>query len=126
MMGRKARVFAPISEVTLEGLVPIDHFNRHLERSLDLSYKRELVRGRYAPGGRPAINREVFFRLQPGAVWAVFFSGIRSERQLLDQPRYNLAMRWYAGDHLPSTDAITISLRTCRPMVPCPDCGQLT
>jgi len=27
----------------------------------------------------------------------MFFSGIRSERQLLEQAGYNLAMRWYAG-----------------------------
>jgi hypothetical protein len=37
MMGSKARVFAPIRMVTLEELVPPDHFYRHLESSLDLS-----------------------------------------------------------------------------------------
>ncbi len=30
----------------------------------------------------------------------MFFSGIRSERQLLEQASYNLAMRWYAGYNL--------------------------
>jgi hypothetical protein len=30
--------------VTLEELVPSDHFYRHLERPLDLSFVRDLVR----------------------------------------------------------------------------------
>jgi hypothetical protein len=30
----------------------------------------------------------------------MFFSGIRSKRQLLEQATYNLAMRWYAGYNL--------------------------
>jgi hypothetical protein len=37
MMGRNVRVFEPIQAVTMEDVVPPDHFYRHLERSLDLS-----------------------------------------------------------------------------------------
>ena len=43
MMGYKERVFGPLPPVTLEELVPADHFYRHLERSLDLSFVRALV-----------------------------------------------------------------------------------
>jgi hypothetical protein len=32
MMGVKARVFQPMVNVSLEDLVPADHFYRHLER----------------------------------------------------------------------------------------------
>ncbi len=35
MMGYKARRFGPIGNLTLEELVPEDHFYRHLEQSLD-------------------------------------------------------------------------------------------
>jgi hypothetical protein len=35
MMGRKARHFTPLPAVSLEELVPADHFYRHLERALD-------------------------------------------------------------------------------------------
>jgi transposase len=79
--------------IAVESYVPKDHFYRHLHRVLDLSFVHDLVADRYAAGGRPSIDPEVFFRLQ----LMMFFSGIRSERQLLEQADYNLAMRWYAG-----------------------------
>jgi hypothetical protein len=41
MMGSKQRQFAPLIHVSLEVLVPADHFYRHLEQSLDLSFARE-------------------------------------------------------------------------------------
>jgi len=37
MMGSKQRSFAPLVKVSLENLVPTDHFYRHLDRTLDLS-----------------------------------------------------------------------------------------
>jgi hypothetical protein len=43
MMGTKERHFAPLIYVSLEELVPADHFYRHLERTLDLSFVREFV-----------------------------------------------------------------------------------
>ena len=45
MMGSKERVFEPLPPVTLEELVPPDHFYRHLEAKLDLTFVRDLVRG---------------------------------------------------------------------------------
>jgi hypothetical protein len=33
MMGVKARVFRPVVNVSLEDLVPADHFYRHFERT---------------------------------------------------------------------------------------------
>src|SRR3712207_7369945 len=87
MLGIKARIFAPLVNVSLEDLVPHDHFYRHLEQSLDLTFVRELVQPLYAAGGRPSIDPLVFFKLQ----LVMFFEGIRSERQLLrvaaDRPR---------------------------------------
>jgi len=73
-----------------------EHFYRHLHRVLELSFVRELAADCYASGGRPSIDPEVFFRLQ----LVMFFEGIRSERQLVEQARYNLAIRWYAGYNL--------------------------
>ena len=64
MMGRKERHFAPLIQVSLEELVPVDHFYRHLERILDLSFVRQFVQGTYAGGGRPSIDPVVFFKLQ--------------------------------------------------------------
>jgi hypothetical protein len=43
MMGRKERVCGPLPPLTLEELVPPDHFYRHLERTLDLGFVRTLI-----------------------------------------------------------------------------------
>ncbi len=82
--------------ISLEAAVPPNHFYRHLHRVLDLSFVRDLVADRYAAGGRPSIDPIVFFKLE----LLMFFAGIRSERQLMEQASYNLAMRWYAGYNL--------------------------
>src|SRR4051812_16252174 len=93
MMGRKERIFDPLPSVTLEELVPPDHFYRHLERTLDLSFVRDLVRDAYADIGRPSIDPVVFFKLQ----LILFFEGIRSERQLMQVVADRLSLRWYLG-----------------------------
>ena len=64
MMGSKQRQFAPLINVSLEGLVPANHFYRHLEKTLDLSFVREFVQETYAGSGRPSIDPIVFFKLQ--------------------------------------------------------------
>jgi hypothetical protein len=41
MMGTKQCGVAPLVNVSLENVVPADHFYRHVERTLDLSFVRE-------------------------------------------------------------------------------------
>ena len=49
MMGTKVRSFSPLpDDLSLEDLVPEDHFYRRLEAALDLSFVRELVAPLYA------------------------------------------------------------------------------
>lgn len=107
MMGNKARRFDPIDGLTLADLVPVDHFYRHLERALDLSFVRDLVADSYAVGGRPSIDPVVFFKLQ----LVMFFEGIRSERQLLAVAADRLSVRWYLGydldEPLPDHSSLT-------------------
>jgi transposase len=107
MMGTKARHFAPLLKVSLEELVPQDHFYRHLERTLDLSFVCEFVQETYAHGGRPSIDPIVFFKLQ----LVLFFEGIRSERQLMQHAADRLSIRWYLGydldEPLPDHSSLT-------------------
>ncbi len=107
MMGVKERVFGPLPPVSLEDLVPPDHFYRHLERTLDLSFVRDLVRGTYAGIGRPSIDPVVFFKMQ----LILFFEGLRSERQLLRVVADRLSLRWYLGydlaEALPDHSSLT-------------------
>src|SRR5229473_2673260 len=93
MMGLKERAFAPLVAVSLEELVPQDHFYRHLQKVLDLSFVHDLVRERYAVAGRPSIDPVVFFKLQ----LVMFFEDIRSERLLMRQVADRLSIRWYLG-----------------------------
>ena len=107
MMGLKAREVAARHTVSLEDLVPADDFYRHLDRVLDLTFVRDLVRDTYAPVGRPSIDPVVFFRLQ----LVLFFEGLRSERQLLRVAADRLSVRWYLGydlgERLPDHSSLT-------------------
>jgi len=89
MMGIKERAFGPLPPVSLEDLVPPDHFYRHLERTLDLAFVRDLVGAYYKAGGRPSIDPVVFFKLQ----LILFFEGLRSERQLMRVVADRLSLR---------------------------------
>jgi transposase len=100
------RLDQPIA-VSLEDLVPRDHFYRHLEATLDLSFVREWARELYAERGRPSIDPVIFFKLQ----LVMFFEGIRSERKLIETASLNLAHRWYLGyaldEDLPDHSSLT-------------------
>ena len=89
---KSRRLEEPIA-VSVEALVPTDHFSRHLEAKLGLSFVREWTEDFYADRGRPSIDPIVFFKLQ----LVMFFEGIRSERQLIETASLNLAHRWYLG-----------------------------
>jgi|SRR5215217_2484557 len=105
MMGITGRAFGPLPPVTLEELVPPDHFYRHLEDTLNVRFVRELVREAYAERGRPSIDPVVFFKLH----LVLFFEGLRSDRQLIATASLNLAHRWSLGyaldEDLPTTSA---------------------
>ena len=107
MMGLKERAFAPKVSVSLEELVPQDHFYRHLERKLDLSFVRKFVQQTYASLGRPSIDPIVFFKLQ----LVMFFEGLRSERQLMPHAADRLSVLWYLGydlgEPLPNHSSLT-------------------
>src|SRR5215472_13671498 len=107
MMGFKEREFAPLVSVSLEELVPQDHFYRHVQKVLDLSFVHDLVCERYAIVGRPSIDPVVFFKLQ----LVMFFEDIRSERLLMRQVADRLSVRWYLGydlnEPLPDHSSLT-------------------
>src|SRR5260221_406136 len=90
MMGTKQRRFAPLIKVSVEELVPQDHFYRHLERTLDLSFVREFVHETYAHSGRLSIDHVVVFNLQ----LVMFFEDIPSERVLMRHATARLSLRW--------------------------------
>jgi transposase len=92
------RLADPIA-VSLDDLVPPDQFDRHVERSIDLAFVRDLVRAADAEIGRPSIDPVVFFKLQ----LVLFFEGLRAERQLMRVVADRLSLRWYVGYALTET-----------------------
>jgi transposase len=96
MMGTKVRIFMPVEVVSLDELVPANHFYRHLDRTVDLSFVRDLAKETYARAGRPSIDPMVFFKLQ----LVMFFDDIRSERLLMQLAADRLSVRWYIGYNL--------------------------
>ena len=93
--------------ISLEALVPADHFYRRLDAALDRSCTREWVQRCDAERGRPSLDPVVFCKLERIA----FFAGLRSERQLVATASLNLAHRWYLGYRLdePLPDHSTLS-----------------
>ncbi len=103
----KPRRLDELITVSLETLVPPDHFYRHLEAKLDLGFVREWARECYADRGRPSIDPVVYCKLQ----LVMFFEGIRSERKLVETASLNLAHRWHLGyalnEPLPDHSSLT-------------------
>ena len=93
--------------VSLDALAPADHFYRHRDARLDLSFVRDWVRDAYPNFGRPAIDPVVFFKLY----LVMVFAGIRSERQLLALAADRLSVRWHRGhgldEPLPAASTLT-------------------
>lgn len=80
--------------VTLEELVPQEHFLRKLERTLDLSFVYELTADLYSRKyGRPPIDPVVMVKY----LLVGYLYGIPSERQIEERCADSNAFRWYLG-----------------------------
>jgi len=63
MLGHKVRDFKPLTGICLEDLVSADNFYRQVERSIDLSFVRELAAEFYSNIGRTSVDPVVFLPL---------------------------------------------------------------
>ena len=92
MMGRQSsdqdRLFYSFD---LETIVPLDHLLRGIDNFLDLSDLRDHLSSFYSHTGRPSIDPELMIRM----LIVGYSFGIRSERQLCEEVRLNLAYRWF-------------------------------
>jgi len=121
MMGTKVREFTTHTDISVEALVPSANCYRHLERTLDLAFVRDLVREHYAAGGRPGSDPVVFFTLQ----LILFFEGLRSERQLMSVVADRLSLRWYLGYDLDEAVVLaTVAIRPAFLAIPGDECQE--
>ena len=94
--------------VYIENLVPQEHILRKIDKYIDFSFIRDLVKNLYcADNGRPAIDPVVLFKM----LFIGYLFGIRSERQLVKEIEVNIAYRWFLGfsltDKIPSHSTIS-------------------
>ena len=97
-----------VHRITIEDLVPRDHFLRKLEAALDLSFVYEETKTLYSLRyGRPPIDPVVIVKY----LLVGFLYGIPSERQIEQRVQTDVALRWYLGldlfDRVPDHSTIS-------------------
>jgi transposase len=75
----------------LEDHVPEDHLLRRIDAVLDLSGLHEHMAPYYSHTGRPSVDPKLMIRM----LIVGYCYGIRSERQLCEEVKLNLAYRWF-------------------------------
>ncbi len=81
--------------ISIESLIPEQHPLRAVRKLADAVLKRmePVFETMYSHTGRPGIPAEQLLR----ALLVKALYGFRSERRLVDELRYNLALRWFVG-----------------------------
>ena len=80
--------------VCLEDYVPKDHLLRKIKKYIDFSFIHDTVSHLYSPDiGRPAIDPTLLIKM----LFVGYLYGIRSERQLEQDIKVNMAYRWFLG-----------------------------
>lgn len=101
--------------VTIEDLVPQEHFLRKLDAALNLSFVREETAHLYSRKyGRPPIDPVILVKY----LLVGYLYGIPSERQIEQRIQTDVALRWYLGldlfDRVPDHSTIS-QLRRRKP-----------
>ncbi|WP_374562048.1 IS1182 family transposase [Sinobaca sp. H24] len=99
--------------VSVEELVPADHFLRTIDTMIDFQFIEEKLAAYYSPTiGRPSIPPITLFKM----MFIGYFYGIRSERQLEKELQTNVAYRWFLGlsltDRIPDHSTISWNRQT--------------
>lgn len=93
--------------VTLEDLMPREHFLRDLDRCVDFNFIYDKVEALYSNTGRPSVDPVMLIKM----MLIGYLYGIESERRLEQEVCVNIAYRWFLGIELdePVPDHSTIS-----------------
>lgn len=93
--------------VTLEDLMPQEHFLRDLDRCVDFNFIYDKVEALYSNTCRPSVDPVMLIKM----MLIGYLYEIESERRLEQEVRVNIAYRWFLGIELdePVPDHSTIS-----------------
>jgi len=108
MLTRREYIELKLHCITIEDLVPMDHFLRKLAALIDFSFIYDVVRKLYCDNnGRPGIDPVVLVKY----LLVGFLYGIESERRIEQEIRVNMAYRWFLGldigDRIPDHSTIS-------------------
>ena len=87
--------------VYIENLVPGDHLLRKVEKHIEFSFIFSKVKDLYSDKGRFCLDVVVLFKM----MLIGYLFGIRSERQLEQEVKVNVAYRWFLGLGLTDEDS---------------------
>ncbi len=98
--------------ITIEDLVPTDHFLRKVNAIIDFSFIYDEVENMYCHNnGRPSISPAVLIKF----LLIGFLYGINSERRISEEIQVNMAYRWFLGlditDKVPDHSTISQNRR---------------
>ncbi|EOS45326.1 IS1182 family transposase [Lachnospiraceae bacterium JLR.KK009] len=98
--------------ITIEDLVPTDHFLRKVNAIIDFSFIYDEVENMYCHNnGRPSIGPAVLIKF----LLIGFLYGINSERRISEEIQVNMAYRWFLGldimDKVPDHSTISQNRR---------------
>lgn len=94
MLTQRENMQLKLHWITIEDLVPEDHFLRKLEALVDFSFIYDEVRELYCPdNGRPGIDPVVLVKY----LLVGYLYGIESERRIEQEIQVNMAYRWFLG-----------------------------
>lgn len=93
MLKRSESKQMKMSFVTLEELMPQEHFLRDLDKFIDFDFIYDNVADLYSNTGRPSIDPVVMIKM----LLIGYIYGIDSERKLEQEITVNIAYRWFLG-----------------------------
>ena len=94
MLTRRVDTQIKLHVITIEDLVPQDHFLRKLDNLLDFSFIYDAVQDLYSRSkGRPSVDPVVLVKY----LLIGYLYGIESERRVEQEIRVNMAYRWFLG-----------------------------
>ena len=94
MLTRRESVQLKLHCITIEELVPANHFLRKLEAAVDFSFIYDEVRDLYCPdNGRPGMDPVMLVKY----LLVGYLYGIESERRIEQEIQVNMAYRWFLG-----------------------------
>lgn len=93
MMTRSGEKQSRLLAVTMEELIPQDHFLRKLDAAISFDFVYDIVAPLYSAQGRPSVDPVILVKM----LLLGYLYGIDSERKLAEEVRYNIAYRWYLG-----------------------------